>query len=100
MPEPTLRNREAFTVLGVYDRIDPANADWGGIWGRFMHHMEKLKPMAIDDCVYGVYLETDEEGLVGRSSLRDFVALLGRGQLDFALEVRPQGEEGEQLGSG
>lgn len=64
MHEPELCDRQAFTVLGIYARLDPATADWGDLWrNRFMPRVGEIQPFATDDCVYGVYLESDEEGL-------------------------------------
>jgi predicted transcriptional regulator YdeE len=64
MPEPELRSRAAFTVLGIHARIDPATADWDDLWrNRFMPRVAQIRPLATDECVYGVYLESDEEGL-------------------------------------
>ena len=64
MPEPTLRDRQSFVVLGIHARISPATADWDDLWRkRFMPRVAEIRPFATDECVYGVYLESDEEGL-------------------------------------
>jgi predicted transcriptional regulator YdeE len=62
MPEPKLQDRQPFTVLAIHARISPATADWGDLWrNRFMPRVKEILPCATDECVYGVYLETDEE---------------------------------------
>jgi predicted transcriptional regulator YdeE len=56
---PRLRDRQAFRVLGVHTRLDPATEDWARIWGQgFMPRAAEVRPFAVDDCVYGVFLES------------------------------------------
>jgi predicted transcriptional regulator YdeE len=64
MAEPKLQERKPFTVLGVYQRLDPRTADWQDIWAnKFGARRAEIEPFATDDSVYGVYIESGEPGL-------------------------------------
>jgi predicted transcriptional regulator YdeE len=63
-------HREAFDVLGVQERVIPAEADWGAIWGHFMAYHDMIRAAAVDKGYYGVFFATGQEGVA------DFVACM------------------------
>ena len=36
--DPTLLDRDAFTVMGIQERFTPDTEDFSGIWKRYMTH--------------------------------------------------------------
>ena len=63
--EPKLVSREAFTVMGVAVRGNPAKLDYNDIWmSQFMAREADIKPYSVDGAYYGAYFCTGQEGLV------------------------------------
>jgi AraC family transcriptional regulator len=57
--------REAFDVMGVQERVIPANADYGAIWERFMTYHDTIRASCADEGYYGVsFCADDREGTV------------------------------------
>ncbi len=63
MSDPAIKQLQAFNVLGTQERINPMQADWGAIWGRFEARMEETKALYSADEGIGVYFDSGEEGL-------------------------------------
>jgi len=64
MLQPTMEHRDAFWVLGIQERADPMQVDYGAFWARFKARAAEVQPLATEPAGYGVYFPTDEEGLV------------------------------------
>jgi predicted transcriptional regulator YdeE len=58
--EPTMAQREAFTVLGLQERFTPENEDHQGIWQRFTRFHDQIQPHSTDGAYYGVNFGADE----------------------------------------
>jgi predicted transcriptional regulator YdeE len=62
--QPDFINREAFSVMGILNRIDPMTADYQAIWGgQFGPVHDQVKAQSTDQGCYGVYFATDEPGM-------------------------------------
>jgi len=65
--EPEIREREAFTVMGVLLRINPMTADYHDIWSKLFGARESdIRPFVSEDAAYGLYscATADADGVI------------------------------------
>jgi predicted transcriptional regulator YdeE len=64
--EPTIRRRQAFTVMGTSARMSPSEEtgeNYAKIWSDFEQYNEQLKQLSIDGKYYGVTFPTHQQNL-------------------------------------
>jgi AraC family transcriptional regulator len=79
--EPQLITRTSFQVLGIAERVVPAEADYPAIWYRFEARRQEVAALCSEPGYYGVSLSTDVPGQV------EYVA----GMVVAGLKVAPEG---------
>lgn len=65
--EPSIVDRDAFSVMGMVTRVAPENEkneNYALIWSKFESCHEQIKIHSTDKCYYGVSIATDEEGVM------------------------------------
>jgi predicted transcriptional regulator YdeE len=65
--EPTIRERQAFTVMGTSTRMSPSQEtgeNYAKIWSDFEQYNEQLKQFSIDGKYYGVTFPTHQQNLI------------------------------------
>jgi len=75
--EPEIVNRDAFIVMGIVERVTPAEegtTTYERIWRRFEGFHEQIKARSTDQAYYGISFVTEEEGVV------DYVAGMAVGE--------------------
>jgi AraC family transcriptional regulator len=55
--EPKIGMREAFTVLGLLERMGPEEGDYEGIWKRYMAYYPQIAHLSLDGGHYGLNYE-------------------------------------------
>jgi len=77
--EPEIVKRDAFVVMGIAERVTPAEEDpttYERIWRRFEGFQDQIKQYSVDQAYYGVSFATDEEGVI------DYVAGMAVGKVE------------------
>ena len=65
--ESTIYSREAFTVMGISNRMsiaEESGADYQKIWSDFEKYNEPLKKISVDQKYYGVTFATDKQNII------------------------------------
>lgn len=64
MNEPTIVERAESHVLGVLNRINPTEADYGDLWeNQYMPRHKEIDAVSVESGHYGVYFACEPEGV-------------------------------------